>query len=97
MTTRARQVALTVVAKTIEEALDAAKSAALGQAGTEILSSSLSKSPGRRLDRGAERARAGQGIRRGARRVPGPGPHGLAERPAQRQLRSPVRMATMSR
>jgi hypothetical protein len=39
------QVALTVVAKAVDDALDQAKAAALAQAGVEILSSSLNKSP----------------------------------------------------
>ena len=40
-----KQVALTVVAKAVDEALDQAKAAALANAGVEILSSSLNKTP----------------------------------------------------
>jgi autotransporter-associated beta strand protein len=40
-----KQVALTVVAKAVDDALDQAKTAALAQAGAEILSSSLNKTP----------------------------------------------------
>jgi len=40
-----KQVALTVVAKAVDDALDQAKSAALAQAGTAILGSSLNKTP----------------------------------------------------
>jgi len=40
-----KQVALTVVAKAVDDALDQAKAAALASAGMEILSSSLNKSP----------------------------------------------------
>ena len=40
-----KQVALTVVAKTVDNALDQAKTAALANAGVEILSSSLNKTP----------------------------------------------------
>jgi len=40
-----KQVALTVVAKTVDDALDQAKTAALASAGVEILSSSLNKTP----------------------------------------------------
>jgi hypothetical protein len=40
-----KQVALTVVAKAVDDALDQAKTAALANAGVEILSSSLNKTP----------------------------------------------------
>jgi len=40
-----KQVALTVVAKAVDDALDQAKAAALANAGAEILSSSLNKTP----------------------------------------------------
>jgi anti-sigma factor RsiW len=40
-----KQAALTVVTSAVDEALDQAKTAALAQAGTEILSSSLNKAP----------------------------------------------------
>jgi hypothetical protein len=40
-----KQVALTVVAKAVDDVLDQAKTAALAQAGVEILSSSLNKAP----------------------------------------------------
>jgi type II secretory pathway pseudopilin PulG len=40
-----KQVALTVVTKSVEDALDQAKAAALAHAGVEILSSSLNKAP----------------------------------------------------
>jgi anti-sigma factor RsiW len=40
-----KQVALTVVAKAVDEALDQAKAAALANAGAEILNSSLNKTP----------------------------------------------------
>jgi len=40
-----KQVALTVVAKAVDDALDRAKAAALANAGVEILSSSLNKTP----------------------------------------------------
>jgi len=40
-----KQVALTVVAKAVDEALDQAKTAALASAGVEILNSSLNKTP----------------------------------------------------
>ena len=41
-----KQVALTVVAKAVDDALDRAKTVALANAGVEILSSSLNKTPG---------------------------------------------------
>ena len=40
-----KQVAMTVVAKAVDEALDSAKTAALAQPGAEILNSSLNKAP----------------------------------------------------
>jgi type II secretory pathway pseudopilin PulG len=62
-----KQVALTVVTPAVDDALDKAKAAALADAGTEILSSSLNKTP------------QGQSTAQMSLRVPGKDYHALLE------------------